>query len=201
MQMQRYRRKLDELKARRKLLREDLESTERLLGMCEDESDDLLKARVLIQEAALVTQQTLQLHLSGIVTAALQAVWKDSDLDFRVTFETKNNRTVCLLEVGEGGVYNAPLDVRGGGLIDVASFALRASFWSLDRTRPVMILDEPMKNLSPKLKPAVVEMIRMVSDKLGMQVIMVTHGAAFVDQADKVFEVERAGILTTVQEA
>lgn len=199
MDIKQYRRKLDELKARRKLLREDLESSEGTVERLEVEREDLLKARVLIQEAALQTQESLRVRLSSIVTTALQAVFQDKEVDFRVTFESKRNRTECVLEVGEEGVYTAPMDSHGGGLVDIASFALRASFWSIEQTRPIMILDEPMKFLSPKLAPLAADMLRMVSDKLGIQIIMVTHVPAFVERADRVFEVNRTGRVTTVE--
>ncbi len=200
METQQYRRKLDELKARRKLLQEDLATAKAKRVLLEEGHDNLTKARVLVQEAALMTQEHLRVRLSSIVTTALQAVWPERDLDFRITFESKRGRTECVLEVGEQGVYTAPMDSNGGGLLDLVSFALRASFWSIDRTRPVLILDEPMKFLSPKLAPLAADMLRMVSDKLRVQIIMVTHVPAFVESADRVFEVERVGMLSTVKE-
>lgn len=198
--IEKYRQRLNEQKARKQLLGEDLEVAQYELKHLNDRQEELEEARVLIQEAALKTQESLRVRLSSIVTLALQSVFKDEEIEFRVTFESKRGKTECLLEVGENGVFAPPLETHGGGLCDIASFALRASFWSIEQTRPVMVLDEPMKFLRGAALPKLAaEMLRMVSEKLGIQIIMVSHVPAFVEAADKVFEVKRAGGITTVE--
>jgi ABC-type lipoprotein export system ATPase subunit len=54
-----------------------------------------------------------------------------------------------------------------------------------------------MKWVSEDLKDKASEMIKQVSQKLGIQIIMVTHEPKFTVQADKVFQVtisKRKGI-------
>lgn len=193
-----YRHKLDDLKAEYRLLTKQLGEEQARLGGLKTDAGEWDKARALIQEAALRTQETLKVRLSAIVTTALRAVFQEKDISFRVTFDSKRGKTECTLEVGEGDLFNNPLDAHGGGVVDVVSLALRASFWSIDQTRPVLILDEPMKFLSPDLRPLAADMIRMISARLGLQIVMVSHLQEFIDGADRVFVVQNWNGISTV---
>jgi DNA repair exonuclease SbcCD ATPase subunit len=88
-----------------------------------------------------------------------------------------------------------PVFSSGGGLLDITSFALRISFWHLNQNRNVMIFDEPMRFLSKELVPKAVEMVRMLSEKLGIQFIIVSHIEDFVEGADKNFRIEKGGVV------
>ena len=82
-------------------------------------------------------------------------------------------------------------DAAGGGVVDVVCFALRVVAWSLSQTSPVLILDEPFKWVSMGLRPICGQLLRGISDRLGLQIIMVTHDPELVEQADRIFLVEQ----------
>ena len=193
-----YRRIVERQKAERVVLARQRKAEQNKLSKLEDDINNLSKARTIIQQAALDTQQHLQVRLSTLVSSALEAVFPDQGLEFRIQFVPKRGRTECSLEVGENGVFNPPMEAHGGGVVDVVSFALRMSFWSMQRTRPTIILDEPMKFLSADLVPLAAEMIRGMSDKLGVQVIMVTHIEEFQNIADNVITVKRSGNISCI---
>lgn len=188
-----YRRKVDALQAEHRLLGEQVDREAKRLGSLKQDAEYIDKARALIQQAALQTQETLKIRLTAIVTTALRTVFVDKDLAFSVRFESKRGRTEAVLEVGENDIFTDPIEGHGGGVVDVVSFALRAAFWSISRSRSVLILDEPFRFLSRDLQSAAAEMIRTLSDKLGLQILMVTHEEALKEVADSIFEVERQG--------
>ncbi len=195
-----YRRKVDALQAEHRLLGQQLErETERLEGLKQD-AEYIEKARALIQQAALQTQETLKIRLTAIVTTALRTVFIDKNLEFSVRFESKRGRTEAVLEVGENDIFTDPIEGHGGGVVDVVSFALRAAFWSISRTRSVLVLDEPFRFLSRDLQSSAAEMIRTLSDKLGLQIIMVSHILVLQEAANLVFEVTREGDVSSVEE-
>ena len=77
----------------------------------------------------------------------------------------------------------------------MAAFALRVASWSMQfpRTRDVLILDEPFKHLKgEEANRKVLEMVKEISSKLGLQIIMVSDErisrTATIEAADKVFE-------------
>ena len=160
---------------------------------------DAEKAREVIQIVAQKTLQNLEYHISNLVTVALSAVFPDPP-EFVAKISIRRNQTEVDLLFKEYDQEQKPLDSAGYGAVDVASYALRISFWSLKKTRPVMILDEPFKFVSPDLQSKVSEMVRMISDKLGIQHIMVSHQEDININANKTFLIEKVGKKSTVKE-
>ncbi len=150
------------------------------------------QAQEVIRQVALKTQQQLQFHISDIATMALEAVF-DDPYQLIVEFIQRRNKTECDLYFSRDGEKIDPLSATGGGAVDVASFALRVASWSMSipRTRNTLILDEPFRYLSSNLLPKASEMLKEVSDKLGLQIIMVTHADELIESADRVFSVSK----------
>ena len=151
---------------------------------------DLLKVRALFQQAAEMTQKQLEFHISGLVSTALAAIW-DNPYEFLIEFIQRRGKTEADLWLVRNGSKIKPIDASGGGVVDVVSLALRMAFWSLTKeTRPLLILDEPFRNLSDNLQNKAADMLKMLSEKLGLQVLMISHIQKLVDCADKIFKVK-----------
>ena len=179
----------------------------KLLEYKENEST-LAKVQALFQKAAETTQQQLEFHISSLVSTALNAVFPDP-YEFTVKFVQRRNKTECDLTFTKNGEdYGSPMFSSGGGPKDVAAFALRCAFWSLDKTnRNILILDEPFNfvNDDPngktrELQQKCVEMFKRVVDTLGMQAIVVTTLPEFLDIADKVFCVSCKSGVSKIEE-
>ena len=148
------------------------------------------KAQSIIQLVAQQTQKELEYHISDIVSLALETIF-DDPYKFKIEFVLKRNKTECeLLFEREGELIN-PLSASGGGVIDVASFALRIALWTLQapKSRNTIILDESFKFVSKDLLPRVGELLQELSKKLNLQFILVTHLDELEECADKVFQV------------
>ena len=151
-------------------------------------------AAAFLQSVAQRAQQALEYRVSELVTLALDAVFPEP-YRFVVRFELRRGRTEADLRFERDGAEVDPLRATGGGAVDVAAFALRAAMWSLLRSRAVLVLDEPFRFVSAEYRAAAAAMIREVSERLGVQVVMVTHDAALVGAAARVFRVtQTAGI-------
>ena len=166
----------------------------------EERLEALEKAQAVVQAVAMEMQSKLQLHIESIVQTAIDAIFPGK-YKFKVTTEIKNARTSIsfYLEDETGNLVN-PYDSAGGGISDIIAFALRLAVWSMGKTRPVMLLDEPIKNLSENLKPLAAEIFQELSQKLNIQIIMVTHDDKFIDVADKVFKVSMSSGKSKVSE-
>ena len=171
-------------------------------------ADDLLEVRALFQKSAQQTQQKLEFHISSLVSTALSAVFPDP-YEFKVKFEQRRNKTECDLTFTKNGEdYGSPMFASGGGPKDVAAFALRCAFWSLDKkSRNILILDEPFNfvNDDPKektreLQQKCVEMFKRVVDTLEMQAIVVTTLPEFLGVADKIFDVSCKSGVSQIEE-
>lgn len=188
--IQALRRTLEQRKGRRNQIADSLAKTEASLR---DKKRDLRRyeqAREIIREVGLKTQQQLQVHISEITTLALEAVFPDP-YALTAEFVQRRNKTECDLYFIRDDNSVDPLSAAGGGTVDVASFALRVASWSMrtPRSRNILILDEPFRYLSEGLLPRAGEMIKQISEKLGLQIIMVTHSEELAEAADTTFRV------------
>jgi len=155
------------------------------------EQADIARSLEIIQQVSKLTQQQLEIHISELVSLALEAVFLNP-YKMVLKFETRRNRSEAdLLLQDENGNLLSPMDSVGGGVVDVASFALRIALFSLKRPKPraVMIMDEPLKFLSKDLQGRASTMIGELSKKLGIQFLLITHEEGLTIGADSIFSV------------
>jgi DNA repair exonuclease SbcCD ATPase subunit len=177
-------------RAKEELLIKDWQIQQAKIESLNTLADNLLKVRALFQSAAEATQKQLEFHISGLVSSALSAVW-DNPYEFVLEFVQKRGKTEAELWIERDGERMKPLDAAGGGVVDIISLALRMAFWSLTKTsRPLLLLDEPLKQLSADKQSKASDMLKSISEKLGIQILMVTHEKALLDAVDKQFEVK-----------
>ena len=148
----------------------------------------LQEALAVAQELAQQVQEEAHAKISDIVTHALSVVF-DQPYAFRIKFEQKRGRTEASLVFERLGLEVDPLTASGGGVVDVAAFALRLSALLLSRPqgRKLLILDEPFRYLSRDLRPRLKELLETLAKDLGVQIVMVTHDPEL--QTGTVFEI------------
>ena len=170
-----------------RLVLKSLEEGEKEYNILKQYNENLQKARVIIAEVGNFTQTYLKSYIEEMVTNALQAVFEE-DYQFVIDFEIKRNRAEAKISLKLRGEETDPKDSCGGGILDVASFALRVILWSIENPKSsnVIILDEPMKFLHGKIENAM-KMIKDLSKKLNIQFIIVSQMEEFAENADKVF--------------
>lgn len=192
-QIRHLRNDLEQLKGRRAQVAADLKQCKHDLRHAKRNQAKHEQAREIVKTVGLATQQQLEYHFSDIVTSALDAVFPNP-YALSVSFVERRGRTECDLQFARGDDLLDPLDATGGGAVDVASFALRVAAWSMQqpRPRPLIVLDEPFKHLSTDLQPLAGKMLREISEKLGIQLLVITHEEELEDCADRVFVVRQS---------
>ena len=172
-------------RAKEEILIKEWQSNQNKLDALKKTGTTLLKVRALFQKASEMTQKQLEFHISGLVSTALAAIW-DDPYEFKVEFIQRRGKTEADLWLIRNGSKIKPIDASGGGVVDILSIALRMAFWSLTKeTRPLLILDEPFKHLSSDLQSKASAMLRMISEKLKLQILMISHISELVANADK----------------
>lgn len=176
------------LKAKKSLLEKDLAEEKEEEKKYSSRYENALKARILLQEIATVTQKKVEERISNIVSSALEAVFPDP-YKFILEFVPKRNQTECILHFEKNNERMKPIDSSGGGTVDLASFAMRIAFLTIDRkSRRLLICDEPFRFVSRNYLPRVSQIMQILSDKYGIQFIIVSHLKELIEDADKVFE-------------
>ena len=190
MTIQHLRQKLERKKGQQTQLQSDLETAKSEEENISSEIINTEQAQAIIQIVAQKTQEELEYRLSEIVSLALAAVF-DDPYKLKVDFVIRRGKTECDLLFEKNGEIFDPLTSSGGGAVDIASMALRVAIWSLTqpRTRNILILDEPFRFLSKEYQVKASIMLKELSKKLELQIIMVSHSEFLIEGADKVFQV------------
>lgn len=189
----------EEQKMKKQAIEQMLSSLEDSKAIAEEELEIAEKSRAVLQEVAKITQNNLKVVISNLVTTAMLSV--DSEWpSLEVAFESRRNQSEIDFFFNNKGKLQDPLGSSGGGVVDIASIAARISIWSLNKNRPVFILDEPSKFLSKNYSKKASEMLKMLCDKLGLQIIMVSHDSEITDFADRVFRVTKRNRISKVKE-
>lgn len=133
-------------------------------------------------------QQSVQRQVEELVTRGLQVVF-DSSLSFHVVQSVKANAAnvefVIRSQYADHVVDTPVLEARGGGLAVVVAFMLRLVVLLLTPgVRKTLLLDESFSHVSAEYEGRLAEFIREVTEKAGVQVILVTHSNAYGDLAD-----------------
>jgi len=200
LQIKTLRSQLEQQKGQQLQIEKTITETNRAVKEKKRELQRHEKAREIIREVGIKTQQQLSFHISDITSLALEAVFVNP-YKLIVDFVQRRNKTECDLYFDRGGYRFDPLGASGGGAVDIASFALRIASWSMQRpkSRNVIILDEPLRFLSANHQEQASQMIKEISEKLGIQFIIITHEPILASYADKVFETKiRKGITEVI---
>ena len=190
---------INKILTKKSILKENLESEKNEKKILVSDIKFQEEARAIFQRAAELTQSKLSVHLSDLVSLALKSVFEEP-YKFLVRFISKRGNTECeLLFVDDKGNEYQPLNSCGYGPADVASFALKVSYWALGNYRPLLLIDEPFKHLSTNYKNKTSEMVKNLSTELGLQFIIITHSEALASHADKIFTVSQKNGISSLE--
>jgi len=143
----------------------------------EDALSNADEALDIAQQISKNLQEHIHGQIAAVVTRCLESVFPDRPYEFKLTFERKRNKTECSLSFVRNGIEVDPTTASGGGVVDVASFALRLAALLLSRPekRRLVVLDEPFKFVSGGYRDNVREMMETLAEEMGVQFIMITH--------------------------
>jgi len=185
--------------AERDVLRATFRKNKHKLRANSRELHTMERVREIIRIVAAKTQENLQYHISDITSLAMQTVFP-KPYEITVDFVQRRNKTECDIMFMRGNTTYDPLQSSGGGVVDVASFALRVAAWSLTRNTvaPTLILDEPFKFTSPEYIDAAANMLSVIAKQLNVQFIIVTHKAQLTTYADKLIRVTQKNKISKI---
>ena len=196
---------LSKAQGRKDYLEEKLNATQKDIKNTKRDIKNGNEALLIIRKVAEETQKELEYYISEIPTLALSAVFKDP-YTFKVDFVQRRDKTESDLSFVRDDNEINPMEASGLGAVDVASFGLRPALWNLQkpRTRNVFILDEAFKHLKGYDENVkVIQIIKELSDKLGIQIIMVHDERVPMEEiekgADRIFSVSMKNYISEVE--
>lgn len=135
------------------------------------------EAQEILQCLSKAVQQKVHNQIAKVVTSCLEAVFGEKAYAFKIQFEMKRGKTEAVLKFKRGEHEVDPLDASGGGMVNVAAFALRAACLIMHRPRlsPLLVLDEPFGHVSARYQDNIRTMLEKLSEDLGIQILFITH--------------------------
>lgn len=152
MNLQEYRKEVNNLLADYRAICNQLDEEQKTFIKATNNHEFSQEAQQLLQEVAQVVQQEAHNRIASVVSLCLESVF-DDPYKFKIEFERKRGKTEARLVLTRNSlVLNDPINEAGGGVIDVASFALRLACLILSRPqkRRILVLDEPFTNIRGK---------------------------------------------------
>lgn len=145
------------------------------------------EARALVVSVAQAVQQKAHKHIARVVSRCLTAIFDDPP-KFKIVFERKRGKTEARLVFVKDKAEYDPMTASGGGMVDVAAFALRLACLMLSRPklRPLLVIDEPFRFVHADIRPRIRTLLETLSQELKVQIILVTHDPEL--QCGKVIE-------------
>jgi len=181
--------KLMQLLAEKEVKIADIQRYKKQKVLGQKQQKTIVDARSVVQEAVRATQKSLQLTISKVVTTLLSSI-TDDPYEFGVDFVDKRNSVECDLSFKRNGKDLSILDSCGHGCADLASLGLKISYRELKKElRPVLILDEPFRQLQKSSHAFVASALKEISKKANLQFLIFTHEKELINHADKAFKV------------
>jgi DNA repair exonuclease SbcCD ATPase subunit len=192
--------RLARLVATRDSLRQQLVDNTNQLKTAQELHGNTEAARDVVNTVLLATQLRVKEYVEDIVTAALVVVYGDR-YGFELEYQIKRNQSEATPWVLKMGERVSPKEEVGGGVCDVCAFAMRLALWSLQTPRPasVFILDEPGRFISVDKQPLFGQMLKMLAEMMGIQIVMVSHADPLIDTADRAWRVTQAADISHVE--
>lgn len=130
--------------------------------------------------------------ISELVTSGLNHIIDDQKLVFSINQEHKNNRISMKFVLSQDGSDGDPMLSFGGGAAVVISLILRISVMKRMGNANLLLLDESMVALANAYVPNAARFMRELSEKTGINILMVTHNPEFIENSHQAYEITKA---------
>lgn len=158
------------------------------------------KVSLLFQSISEQQQAVLIEKIERLVSLGLRAVFEE-DMTFIIRMQTKADQMTASFRLRDGtGLETDIMDAKGGGVAVLVGVLLQIVMLTLMRGRmaQVLFLDESFSHVSDEYIPKVAALMRTMSSKLGMQIVLVTHQPEFQEDADAVYRFSKKEGCTVV---
>lgn len=160
------------------------------------------EALSFLEDLANSRRGAMKGKIEKVITEALQLIYGPS-YGIELSYSMKNNRSCLDIEMirdTPAGKVKRDMEGFGGGVSDTISVPLRLMvLMGSKQTDKVCILDECWKHMDMERIELVGKFLRLLADKLGIQIIMCSHHDKIRDFADRTYEVSEAGGISKVE--
>ena len=173
-----------------------LASAEQQVAALEAEEEVLARVadlfRVLIDREVVDNAKTVE----SLLTEGLQAIFDDLDLSVRTEIEVQRGKVAVDLvtvqkEPDGTTTEGSSTDAYGGSVATVQSVLLRIVVLNRRGLRPLLLLDESLGAVAEHYVPRVGQFLSVLADRMGLDVLAVSHNPALVEAANTAYRIKR----------
>jgi len=168
-------------------------------GQILDRVADLL--RLLIDQEIAANAQAAE----SLLTEGLRTVFDDMDLSVRSEIDVQRGRVAVNLftvqRQPDGTITDAPsTEGYGGSVTAVQSVLLRVVVVLRRGMRPLLLLDESLGAVAEHYVPRVGQFLTLLAERVGMDILAVTHNRVLVEAANKAYRIKKVGSSASFEE-
>lgn len=196
------RKELNRKQAENALLQRQVSEIEGKIVKLVEDLDIGKEALSFLEELANSRRGTMRGRIESVITEALRLIYDDS-YRAELVYSVKNNRShlaIYMVRTTPDGEVRREMGGFGGGVADTMSVPLRLMVLiGAKQTDRVCVLDECWKHMDTDRIELVGKFVRLLTDKLGIQVIFCTHHTGLKDFVDKTYEVSELDGVSSVE--
>jgi len=187
--------RLQYLQGQKESLRNQYDDNIQTVKEAEEKIDIFVKASTLLQLVSEKTREKSITKIESIITQAIQEIFGDTALKFKIVFENRKNAVHVEFKLWDDNLKKALNIVRSeaGGIKNIISAILRLVVIDLYHpkiTGPV-ILDEIGVHISQEHRANFGKFLQQYSEMTGRQIILVSHLEKVKEYASRKIRMER----------
>jgi SepF-like predicted cell division protein (DUF552 family) len=161
------------------------------------EAEDVVLARVADVFRALIDREVVDnaTLAQELLTEGLRAVFDDLHLSVRSQVDIQRGKVsvdLITTQVDAGTLTEgSSVDAYGGSVATVQSVLLRIVVTHRRGLRPLILLDESLAAVAEHYVPRVGRFLRMLAERLGVDILAVSHSQTLVEEADLAYRIHK----------
>ncbi|MBD3195912.1 MAG: hypothetical protein GF317_12695 [Candidatus Lokiarchaeota archaeon] len=183
------RRVIDKKLSELSYLRDRLEVVESDKKKISNDIEILNRSIQFISGIVKVRQEKITSNVSGITTELLKSAGFDISVKLSIVYSRKKSGMTLSFVDPDGNVFEDILYDKGGSISDIVSLGLRISFLLLQGNSRILFLDEPFRFVDKERIEFISKFLKSLTERLNIQMIIVTRDVEIIDIADKVIEI------------
>lgn len=130
-------------------------------------------------------------RMSGLISYGLKSIFDDQNLTFSPSISKKNGKIYIELKTINNGI-EGDFKSFGGSVAVIESFLLRILCILKKDMAKLMLLDETFAAVGEEYRENTAKLVKELSKKLNLDILLVTHQKDFQINADNVYKVKES---------
>ena len=193
---------MNDLRTRIHTLKALKENTENNISKLEEQIVSLDKEMVLKQEANVLLDRISEEEVSkgidtyvALLDEGLKAIFPEQEVGLKAEVDKVRGKISVRLKTtfkGSDGleIESESMDAFGGAVATIQSLLLRVALILKRELRPLLILDETFAPVDENRVRLLVDFLKVLCDRLGMDILCVSHNPILTENADIAYRIK-----------